>query len=326
MDIVRGMPSAETKVAYPVLAVGNFDGVHLGHQAILKHVVRRAKEVGGTAIAMIFDPHPVKVLFPDRPLFLLTSLQQKARLMEALGIDRLLCLPFTLEFSEQKPTEFIENILHQAIRAQEVYIGRNFAFGHGREGTAEDLRRIGQSLGMEVSIIEPVLVNGIMVSSSRIRRLLLEGQVADAASLLGRPYELEGIVIHGNRRGRFLGFPTANLKPPQELIPKPGVYAVQVFKGGSAQEQVGPLVAVAYIGSRPTFGERDQTIEVHLFQYEGELYQQWLRVVFLERVRDEMVFEGPEELSRQIKKDVALAQVIHEEIARTGRFKASKPG
>jgi riboflavin kinase/FMN adenylyltransferase len=320
VEIISGIPGAEDKVAYPVLAVGNFDGVHLGHQAILKQVVRRAREVAGTAIAMTFDPHPVKVLFPDRPLFLLTSLQQKIRYMEALGIDRLLCLPFTLAFSEQKPTEFIENILYQAIRAREVYIGRNFAFGHGREGTAADLKRIGQSLGIEVSIIEPVLVNGIMVSSSRIRRLLLEGQVADAASLLGRPYELEGPVIPGDQRGRLLGFPTANVKSPQQLIPKPGVYAVQVFKG-SGRDLFGPLAAAAYIGSRPTFGQGDQIIEVHLLHHEGELYQQWLRVAFLERVRDEMVFAGPEELSRQIKKDVDRVHAIHEEIAKTGRFK-----
>lgn len=325
MKIIRGIPAAEAQEAYPVLAVGNFDGVHLGHQAILRQVVERAREIGGTALAMTFDPHPVKVLFPDRPLSLLTSLQQKARLMEALGIDRLLCLPFTLEFSEQKPTEFIENILCRAIRVQEVYVGRNFAFGHGREGTAEDLKRIGQSLGMKVSIIEPVLVNGTMVSSSRIRKLLLEGQVSAAGELLGRAYELEGTVVGGDRRGRLLGFPTANLKPSQEQVPKAGVYAVQVVIG-SGQDPIGPLAAVAYIGSRPTFGQGDQAVEVYLFRYEGELYQQWLRVSFFERVRDERVFSGPEELTRQIKKDVDRAHAIHEEIARTGRFKAHPPG
>jgi riboflavin kinase/FMN adenylyltransferase len=245
--------------------------------------------------------------------------------MEALGIDRLLCLPFTLKFSEQKPAEFIENILCRAIRVQEVYVGRNFAFGHGREGTAEDLKRIGQSLGMKVSIIEPVLVNGTMVSSSRIRKLLLEGQVSAAGELLGRAYELEGTVVGGDRRGRLLGFPTANLKPSQELVPEAGVYAVQVVIG-SGQGPIGPLAAVAYIGSRPTFGQGDQAVEVYLFRYEGELYQQWLRVSFFERVRDEMVFSGPEELTRQIKKDVDRAHAIHEEIARTGRFKAHPPG
>ena len=337
MELVRGIPRPEANVTYPVLAVGNFDGVHLGHQAILKRVVQRAKEIRGTAIAMTFDPHPVKVLFPDRPLYLLTSLQQKVGFMEALGVDRLLCIPFTLKFSEQKPTEFIEKILHQTVRAREVYIGRNFAFGYGREGTAEDLKNMGQSLGMAVSIIEPVLVNGTIVSSSRIRKHLLEGEVADAARLLGRPYELEGTVIHGDRRGRLLGFPTANLKPPQELIPKAGVYVVQVFKG-SDRSPMDPLAAVAYIGSRPTFNparkeeessvsgtglQRDQTIEVHLFQYDEELYQQWLRVAFLQRVRDEMVFASPEELSHQIKKDVDRAHAIHEEIARAGRFKTS---
>ncbi len=325
MKIIKGVSTLKTHEAYPVLAVGNFDGVHLGHQAILRQVVERARKVGGTALAMTFDPHPVKVLFPDRPLSLLTSLQQKARLMETLGIDQLLCLPFTLEFSEQKPTEFIENILHQTIHVRDVYVGRNFAFGHGREGTAEDLKVIGQSLGMKVSIIEPVLVNGMMVSSSRIRKLLMEGQVAAAGELLGRAYELEGTVVGGDRRGRLLGFPTANLRPPQELIPKEGVYAVQVIIGAD-QAPVNPLAAIAYIGSRPTFGQGDQAIEVHLFKYEGELYQQWIRVSFFDRIRDEMVFSGPEELSRQIKKDVDRAYAIHEEIAKAGRLKTRPAG
>ncbi len=325
MKIVKGIPTAEAQEAYPVLAVGNFDGVHLGHQAILRQVVEQARRVGGTALAMTFDPHPVKVLFPDRPLSLLASLQQKAHFIEALGMDQLLCLPFTLEFSQQKPTEFIENILYRTIHARDVYVGRNFAFGHGREGTAEDLKMIGQSLGMKVSIIEPVLVNGTMVSSSRIRKLLLEGQVAAAAELLGRAYELEGTVVGGDRRGRLLGFPTANLRPPQELIPKAGVYAVQVAIG-SGQYPGSPLAAIAYIGSRPTFGQGNQAIEVHLFRYEGELYQKWIRVSFFERIRDEMIFSGPEELSRQIKKDVDLAYVIHEEIAKAGRLKARSQG
>jgi riboflavin kinase/FMN adenylyltransferase len=325
MKIIRGMPTQKTHEAYPVLAVGNFDGVHLGHQAILRQVVERAREVGGTAIAMTFDPHPVKVLFPDRPLSLLTSFQQKARLIEALGVDQLLCLPFTLEFSEQKPAEFIENILQKTIHARDIYVGRNFAFGHGREGTAEDLKIIGQSLGMKVSIIEPVMVNGTTVSSSRIRKLLLEGQVAAAGELLGRAYELEGTVVGGDRRGRLLGFPTANLRPPQELIPKEGVYAVQVIIG-THQAPVTPLAAIAYIGSRPTFGQSDPAIEVHLFRYEGELYQQWIRVSFFDRIRDEMVFSGSEALSRQIKKDVDRAYAIHEEIAKTGRLKARPAG
>lgn len=318
MEIIRGIPTEEMQNPHPILAVGNFDGVHLGHQAILREVVQRAREVKGTALALTFDPHPMKVLAPQRPLSLLTSHPQKARLIEALGINRLLCLPFTLEFSEQKPSEFVENILHRAVRAREIYVGRNFAFGHGREGTAEDMKAIAQPLGMKVSIIDHVLVNGTVVSSSCIRKLLLEGQVAAAADLLGRAYEIEGIVVGGDRRGRLLGFPTANLKPPLELIAKAGVYAVQVFKG-SGRDLAGPLAAIAYIGSRPTFGPGEQKIEVHLFNYKGELYQERLCIAFLDRVRDEMVFSGPEELVRQIKNDVDKARMIHEEISRTAK-------
>jgi riboflavin kinase/FMN adenylyltransferase len=325
VKVIRGALTLKTHNAYPVLAVGNFDGVHLGHQALLRQVVERARKEKGTAMAMTFDPHPVKVLFPDRPLSLLTSLQQKTRLIEDLGMDQLLCFPFTREFSEQKPTEFVENILHRAIRAREIYVGRNFAFGHGREGTAEDLKIIGESLGMKVSIIEPVLVNEIMVSSSRIRKLLLSGEVAPAGELLGRAYSLEGTVVGGDRRGRLLGFPTANLSPPQELIPKAGVYAVQVIIG-TVQTPANPLAAVAYIGSRPTFGQGDPALEVHLFKYEGELYQQSICVFFLERIRDERVFSGPEELSRQIKKDVDRAYAIHEEITKKGRLRTRPTG
>ncbi len=310
MKVIRGVSGVEIQAAYPVVAVGNFDGIHLGHQAILRQVVKRAKEVGGTAMAMSFDPHPVKVLTPNRAIHLLSSLEQKIRIMESLGLDRLVLIPFTLEFSRQKPIEFVDKILRQAIGAREVYVGRNFAFGHGREGNSEDLKKIGQSMGIQVSIMESVLINGIVVSSSRIRRLLLEGDVANAAVLLGRPYELEGIVVGGDHRGRMLGFPTANLRPPQELIPRPGVYAVRVIRCENSHE-AGPFPAVAYIGSRPTFGQGHQMIEVYLFDYDGDLYQQRLRTVFLDRVRDEQIFSGPEELALQIKKDVEKAREIH---------------
>jgi riboflavin kinase / FMN adenylyltransferase len=324
VEIIRELEGIRDRWTYPVLAVGNFDGVHLGHQAILRKVVQRAKEVKGTALALTFDPHPVKVLAPDRHFSMLTSFSEKARLLEGLGLDSLICLSFTREFSEQKPREFIENILHQAVRAREVYVGKNFAFGHGREGSAEDLRIIGQSLGIQVSIIEPVLLDDTMVSSSTLRSLLNDGRVAEAALLLGRIYELEGVVVGGERRGRLLGFPTANLQPPPELIPKPGVYAAQVTETGS-RNVVRPIRAIAYIGSRPTFGPGDQAIEVHLFKYEGDLYRQRLRVAFIERVRDEMTFTGPEELAQQIKRDVERAQRIHEENEKSQGSEARHP-
>jgi riboflavin kinase / FMN adenylyltransferase len=316
VDIIRQIPTKEMKIPHPVLAIGNFDGVHLGHQAILKKVVQKAREVKGTSLALTFDPHPLMVLVPERPLYLLTSLKQKTRLIETVGIDRLLCIPFTLEFSEQKPAEFIEKILHLAIGAKEICVGKNFAFGRGREGTAEDMKRIGQSLGIDVSIIEQVRVGEMIVSSSRIRKFLLEGNVAAAAELLGRAYEIEGTVIEGDQRGRSLGFPTANLAPPQELVPKTGVYAVQVAEAVEGS-RLASWAGAGYIGSRPTFGQTDQTIEVHLFEHPGELYGKRIRIAFLERVREEAVFSSSEKLVKQIKIDLEKIQRIHEKIAGT---------
>lgn len=323
MEIIRGIPSEENPSPYLILAVGNFDGVHLGHQAILNRVVERSREAKGTAVALTFDPHPVRVLSPDRPLHLLTSFEQKARLIDRLGLDRLVCIPFTREFSEQKPMEFVENVLHRAIRAREIYVGRNFAFGRDREGSAEDLKALGENWGIKVFVVEQVRMDGLAVSSSLIRKFLLQGEVAQANRLLGRAYEVEGQVVPGERRGRELGYPTANLRPPSELLPRPGVYAVQVFeeagRGGGE-----PLAAVGYVGSRPTFGRGEPLIEVHLLDYRGQLYRERLRVAFLERIRDERVFSGGEDLARQIEKDVKRALDIHGEASK-GKGPAVNP-
>ncbi len=323
MQIVRGVPEEDHRGREPVVAVGNFDGVHLGHRAILSGVVRRARDLDTTATALTFDPHPVKVLAPDRPFHQLTSTEEKARLLAGLGLNRMIILSFTRKFARQKPTEFVEAVLHKAVGAREVFVGRNFAFGRDREGTAEDLQRISESFGIRVSIIDPVIINGAAVSSSRIRTLLLEGGVEAAGDLLGRPYEVSGTVVGGEGRGRRIGYPTANLRFPSEMVPGPGVYAVRVRIDPDPKsprpKSDDALEAIGYIGSRPTFGAGEPMIEIHLFERTGRLYDKNLRIAFLGRIREERTFPDAGELSRQIEADVQRAHKIHETARKTSR-------
>lgn len=311
MKLIHGLPGEPPPWPYPVLTVGNFDGVHLGHQLILNTVVQRARGKSGTAVMLTFDPHPQEVLAPGSTPHMLSSFRQRARWIELLGFDYLVRIPFTRHFSRQTPSEFVERVLHDALKAEEIYVGSNFTFGHRRAGTSRDLESIGKSLGIHVHLVGPVQMDGGIVSSSTIRKLLLDGQIRQANSLLGRPYEVEGQVIGGQQRGRTMGYPTANLELPGTLIPPSGVYAVKVHVKDETPEDA-PVPAVGYIGSRPTFGGGESSIEIHLLDYEGELYQHHLRVSFLERIRDEMKFPSPEALCHQIEQDVNQALKIHE--------------
>lgn len=304
MRIVRGVKNYSEKLPNPVLTLGNFDGVHLGHQAIFKKVVERAKEINGTSIAFTFEPHPLKVLAPERSPKLLNTFHGKMKHFEAAGIEVVICANFTREFADQNPEDFARDVLHKKIGVREVYVGYDYAFGKGREGSIESLKEMGKTYGFEVGVVDAVQVDGTVVSSSVIRDLITAGRVSEAVPFLGRHYTIEGEVVHGSHRGHSLGFPTANLHTANELLPAYGVYAVLA----TVNER--RLKGVASIGVRPTFDAGPVSVEVYLFDYAGDLYGKQMDVSFVKRLRGEEKFRDAESLVRQIRKDVQEAELV----------------
>jgi riboflavin kinase/FMN adenylyltransferase len=301
--VLRGLP--KQPIRGPVVAIGNFDGVHRGHQAIIADAVGRATETGGTSVVLTFDPHPISVLHPEAPHAVLTTLDQKLALFETLRVDVALVLPFTPEFARRSPEQFVREDLGERLGAREVFVGRNFKFGKGREGRVEDLERLGASIGMKVAVHAPVSVGGVMVSSSVIRGLLRDGRVEEAETLLGRPFAADGTVAPGEGRGRALGYPTANLQPGAQMLPKVGIYAAVVDDVSSGERG---LEGVVYIGSQPTFGPHPIQVEVHLFGADAPRYDHHLRIAFLKWIRGEERFPDSTALIAQIARDVAAAK------------------
>ena len=304
MRIVRGIKNFNERLQNPVLTLGNFDGVHLGHQAIFEKVIERAHEINGTSIVFTFEPHPLKVLAPERSPRLLNTFHGKMKLLAEAGVEVVICASFTRAFAEQHPEDFARDVLHTQLGVREVYVGYDYAFGKGREGSIESLKGMGRSNGFEVGVVEAVRVNNIVVSSSVIRDLISGGRVEEAARFLGRDYILEGEVVHGAHRGRILGFPTANLHAANELLPGYGVYAVRTLLEGRWVD------GVASIGVRPTFGAGPVSIEVFLFDFNGDLYGRHIDVSFLKLLRQEKKFSGAEELMAQMRVDVEDAKKV----------------
>ena len=296
-----------TRDACSVLTVGTFDGVHLGHQAILRYLKDRAAKVDGCSVVVSFDPHPREVVLGVH-VPLLTTLDERADLLEAFGIDRFVVLPFTRDLSNLEPEDYVERILIDTIGLREVVIGYDHRFGRNRAGSRETLEAMGAERGFSVDVIPEQIVNEVTVSSSEIRRLLSEhGDVAEAAEMLGRPYALTGTVVRGDQRGRTIGYPTANLRVhgDRKLVPKPGVYAVRVTHGTDV------FGGMMNVGRRPTF-ETDSalSVEVHLFDFDREIYGESLRVSFVERLRDEVKFSGPDALVVQLQTDEQQSRAL----------------
>jgi riboflavin kinase/FMN adenylyltransferase len=290
-----------------VLTVGNFDGLHVGHQEILRIVTERARARDGEAAVYTFEPHPRKVLRPDSAPKLLTTLEQKLELIEAAGVDVAIVERFDGEFAQRSAEGFVREVIHGRIRPQEVYVGYDFRFGHDREGSMRTLTELGPHLGFAVTIVPEVTVGGRDVNSTRIRELLGEGRVEEAAELLGRPYEVRGLVVEGDRRGRTLGFATANLAPENEVLPAQGVYAgVLRMRSGAPQ---GELPAVINVGRRPTFKEGGEVLaEAHVLDWSGDLYGRRVELAFLHPLREERRFPDAEALRRQIAADCDAAR------------------
>jgi riboflavin kinase / FMN adenylyltransferase len=285
-----------------ILTVGNFDGLHRGHKRILRKVISRGREEGGTSCVVTFEPHPLKVLHPERAPQLIQTVTQKRDILAHLGVEVLVEIPFTRELGDLGAEEFAR-LLASRLRPQEIYIGEDFRFGRGREGSIDLLKSLQGELGFEAEAFKKLKVGAEEVSSTRIRRLLLEGQMEQAVQLLGRPYVVEGVVEHGDGRGKTLGFPTANLAIENELVPAHGVYAVAVDVGEPLL-----LPGVANLGTRPTFGENGVAVEVHCLTGGRDLYGKKVRCLFFKFLRPETKFASVQELMAQIAKDAQAAR------------------
>ncbi|MBW2268813.1 MAG: bifunctional riboflavin kinase/FAD synthetase [Deltaproteobacteria bacterium] len=303
MEHFSGTEAIGRQLVRPVLTVGNFDGIHLGHRAILDVVVERARSLDGEAVVHTFEPHPRQVLYPERAPRLLTTLEQKLELLAAAGVAVAVVEPFTLEYARTSAEVFIRDRLHGCIAPLEVYVGYDFHFGHDREGSMRLLTEMGPRLGFAVTIIPEVTIDAGDVNSTRIRQLLADAEVEKACEMLGRAYTVRGSVVKGEQRGRGLGFPTANLDPENEVLPAPGVYAGHArFLDGQAGE-AHPVVT--NVGTRPTFEDAGRVVaEAHLIDFDGDLYGRRLELSFEQLLRPERRFESVDALRRQIRADV----------------------
>lgn len=289
-------------LAHPVLALGNFDGLHRGHFKIIERVKRGADERGGTAMAMTFDPHPPRVVRPDKAPPLLMTTEQRTEALHRAGVDVVAIVRFTHDLSQWTPETFVKTVLVDWLRVSEVWVGANFLFGHDRAGNFSLLRTLGQRMGFRADKIDPVRYKDFVVSSTRVRRLVSEARVDEAAALLGHPYYLDGTIVGGRQRGREIGFPTANLQTSNELLPPCGVYATTLTVDGAVRP------GLTNIGVRPTFGETDVTVETHLLGYAGDLYGKTVRLSFVQRLRDERRFADVDALRAQIEADQRHAE------------------
>lgn len=285
------------------VTVGSFDGVHLGHQAVLREIARRAAAAGRASVLVTFEPHPLEVVNPQAAPPLLTTGPERREILAQTPLDYVLFLRFDRRLAEYTPEEFVRRVLIARCDMRELVIGHDHGFGRGRSGDVETLRRLGAEDGFEVDVVEVVDVGDQHVSSSRIRRAVAGGDLATAARMLGRPYSVSGLVGQGERRGRLLGVPTINLAdvPPQKLLPPDGVYAVRVeWRGGRAGGMMNQ-------GPRPTFQDGRRVLEAHLFGFEGDLYGEWVRIEWVERLRDVRRFASAEQLQEQLNRDRSRA-------------------
>jgi len=302
MRLFHGYENAEIKRP-TVLTLGVFDGLHLGHQLVMRTVVERARAVEAVPTVITFDPHPRAILHPESAPPHLQTLDQKIESFGALGVEQSIVINFTRDFARVSAAEFLRDVVHERLQAREVYLGRGFAFGRNREGDIGLLREVSRRLGFFADEVPEVRLRGQRISSSRIRELLAGGRVNLAWRMLGRPYGVEGRVVRGAERGRTIGFPTANLHPQNRVIPSRGVYVTATLIEGAWRR------SVTNIGVRPTFGnEAEPSVETYVMDWAGDLYGDVVRVRFLHRLRDERRFASVDELKRQINADVERAQ------------------
>jgi len=303
MSIICNLNNLPKNITNPVVTIGNFDGVHWAHQKIFKKIIERARGLHGISVVITFEPHPIKVMFPTKAKPLITLLEQKKELIINQGIDLLLIIKFTAEFAAISARDFVKDILVDKLRVKEIVVGYDYTFGHNRQGNIEVLREMGSLFNFNVQQVDPVYTGNVLVSSTSIRNLIMEGNVVGAKKLLGRNYQIRGEVISGRNRGAFLlGYPTANLKLTDELIPKEGVYIVLIDIGGKIYQ------GLTNIGYNPTFKDKTLSVETYIFDLSANILKQKIKVNFLSHLRDEITFASSKELSQQIDEDVNQAR------------------
>lgn len=303
MKIIKGSHKLKNlNLKNPVLTIGNFDGLHIGHQLIIKSAVQRAKVIGGVSILYTFNPHPLAVLAPHKSPPIITTFAEKVQLLKKSGVDLLVAERFTKKFAENTPEQFIRDILCQRFHPHEILVGHDYAFGKGRGGTVNLLKKMGRELGFIVWEIRDIRIDDIPVRSTTIRNFISQGKVYEAGRLLGRPYRLAGTVLKGKQRS--IGFATANLDPDKQLVPRNGIYAIR------AETPYGMFDGVVNIGFCPTFGSNARTIEAHLFDFNKTLYGKRIALLFVDRLRGEKKFKDVTSLKLQIEKDIRRAKKV----------------
>jgi len=308
MQIVRHIDDPTLAVIGSVVTLGNFDGIHLGHQALIGGAVADAKKLGVPSVVLTFEPHPLKVLAPERAPQMLLSHKDKMQLLQSLGAEIVVVQKFDLPFAQISAENFVRGVLIDRLKIRKIWVGQDLRFGQGRRGSVADLRRWGAELGFAVSTVDAILVDNARVSSSRIRQLVGDGYVDRVEPMLGRYHFISGHVGGGHRRGRELGFPTANIATRAEVLPLDGIYAT-LFHFGNRQ-----WLSVSSIGINPTFGAGPRTVESFIFSFDQDIYGEAVRLSFVKRIREEKKFSSADELSQQIRRDVEAANGIFRQL------------
>lgn len=312
MEIFRHIEDPRLSVSGSVVTLGNFDGIHLGHQALIRSIVEAGKRLASLSVVLTFEPHPLKVLAPDRAPKLILTHKDKMRLFQSLGVDIVVIQTFDAAFANVEAEDFVRTFVVERLKTKEIWVGRDLRFGKGRKGSVNDLIRWGNAFGFTVGTIEPIVVEGIRVSSSRIRELVEQGRVDEAMPLLGRYHFISGKVAGGRRRGRDLGFPTANIASRNEVLPLDGIYATLL------QIRDKQLLSVSSIGMNPTFGEGPRTIESFILDFDHDIYSESVKLSFVKRIREEKKFDSVDQLVAQMDRDVSAAKAVFNQLNLTG--------
>ncbi|MEE8076391.1 MAG: bifunctional riboflavin kinase/FAD synthetase [Candidatus Binatia bacterium] len=308
MEILRHIENRRLSIPKPSLSMGNFDGIHLGHQALLRRLVQDARDSGGRSVVLTFEPHPLKILTPERAPRMILTHKDKLALLRSVGVDVVVIQEFNMAFANLEAKEFIQRYFIDALRVHKIFVGKKFRFGKARRGCVDDLTRWGAESGFEVCVVDQVADQGRRISSTGIRELIEMGEVHSVRSVLGRYHFITGRVVRGHQRGRVLGFPTANVFNQTEVLPSDGIYATFLRADGHQWP------SVTNIGHNPTFGEGPRTIESYILDFEGDLYNQPVQLHFVKKIREEKKFSSVDLLVEQMKNDVLCAQEVFRDI------------
>lgn len=308
MQILRHINGQSQKLLGSVVTLGNFDGIHLGHRALISGAVTDAKRIGVPSVVLTFEPHPIKVLAPERAPKLILAHKDKIQLLQNFGVDIVAVQQFDLPFSKLSAEEFVRDLLVGQLKVKKLWVGKDLRFGQGRKGKVDDLMRWGEDFGFEVAAVDPIIVGGERVSSSRIRDLIGAGRVEDVKAMLGRYHFVSGRVVEGHRRGKDLGFPTANIAARTEVLPADGIYATLFH----LHERV--WLSVSSVGRNPTFGAGPRTVESYILDFGNNIYGESVRLSFVRRLREEVKFSSVAELVAQISTDVQCAESVFRDL------------